>query len=564
MKKTIILALILSCAFVAYSQTESQEAQQEVSRDLTVEREYDPVVANAKKISPTPKKEVVEVEQPEITYTTWSKVEKTEKNSSVQEATDYQAERTYEAKKGMFKAGLGFYWQTLGEFYYPLVQKEDHLLDVSVKHNGAFGNIKLEDATEPRAMDQITDLALNYEVNFKKAKLESAVSYKFSSYDCYGMSTMANDVMKNALGTNSDVDAFFKVYSTDHKSKLHYQFHAGYKYFCTNYNVDAHMIKAGFELAGKLNRGELGAEVDIDIDVLNKNKKAEETHLHTAGILNLTPFYKIHGEDWQLKVGAKLFIDLNEHAKRPFTASADINGHLGLVPDVFYLYAGIGGGYKPNYYYDILRENQYITPELEVNPTYTPFDVNLGLRVKIMDGLLFNVGLDYDLILDQYYFVNKAELDENGALTGKYANTFDVVTEDLTHKVDVKAGLHFDYVKGLDLSLTAAYNYWEVSKNEYAWQKPSWELEFKGTYRFLEKWEVGASYKMLADRKALVAGEVVKMNDIHDLDVWASYKALDWLTVFIKGKNLANQMSDTYYGYRNFGINALAGVTMLF
>ena len=96
------------------------------------------------------------------------------------------------------------------------------------------------------------------------------------------------------------------------------------------------------------------------------------------------------------------------------------------------------------------------------------------------------------------------------------------------------------------------------------WQKPAWELEFSGTYRFLEKWEVGASYKMLADRKALVAGEVVKMNDIHDVDVWASYKALDWLTVFIKGKNLANQKADTYYGYRNFGINGLAGVTMLF
>jgi hypothetical protein len=41
-------------------------------------------------------------------------------------------------------------------------------------------------------------------------------------------------------------------------------------------------------------------------------------------------------------------------------------------------------------------------------------------------------------------------------------------------------------------------------------------------------------------------------------------QALDWLTVFIKGKNLANQKSDTYYGYRNFGINGLAGVTMLF
>ena len=75
MKKITIIALILGSIFTAYS----QETQKEVSRDLTVEREYDPTVVNAKKISPTPQKEVVEVEQPEITYTTWSKVEKTDK-----------------------------------------------------------------------------------------------------------------------------------------------------------------------------------------------------------------------------------------------------------------------------------------------------------------------------------------------------------------------------------------------------------------------------------------------------------------------------------------------------
>ena len=79
MKKLLIIALALGSVFTAYS----QETQEEVSRDLTVEREYDPTVANAKKISPTPQKEVVEVEQPEITYTTWSKVEKTEKTASM-------------------------------------------------------------------------------------------------------------------------------------------------------------------------------------------------------------------------------------------------------------------------------------------------------------------------------------------------------------------------------------------------------------------------------------------------------------------------------------------------
>jgi hypothetical protein len=324
------------------------------------------------------------------------------------------------------------------------------------------------------------------------------------------------------------------------------------------------MIKAGVELAGHVGKGELGAEVDADIDILNMNTKAEESHPHTAGILKFTPFYKLHGEDWEVNVGGNLFVDFNKHAKRTVTGSAEINAHVGIVPDIFYLYGGIGGDYKPNYYYEILRENPYITPDLEVSPTYTPFDVNLGLRIRIMEGLLFNVGFEYDLILDQYYYVNHVALDENGISTGKYTNTFDVVTESTTHHVDVNAGLYFDYVKGLDLGVTAGYNYWGVKENAYAWQKPSWKVEFTGTYKFLEKWEVGVSYKMLADRKALVAGEVVKMNDIHDVDVWASYKALDWLTVFIKGKNLANQKSDTYYGYRNFGINGLAGVTMLF
>ena len=34
--------------------------------------------------------------------------------------------------------------------------------------------------------------------------------------------------------------------------------------------------------------------------------------------------------------------------------------------------------------------------------------------------------------------------------------------------------------------------------------------------------------------------------------------------VFVEGKNLANIQSDTYYGYRSFGINAMAGVTFSF
>lgn len=562
MRKLTIITLFLGLTLSVYSQDATEG---EFSRDLTVEREYDPTVANAKKISPTPQKEVIEVEQPEITYTTWSKVEKTDKSVAVQDAAEYEAERTYDEKKGMFKAGLGFYWQVIGEFYYPILKMDNHLLDVSVKHNSAWGNIELEDGTKPRGMNHITDLGLNYETNFKNSKLETGISYAYNGYDYYGLSNIPNDIMKDTIGSNNDVDFNLKYYSTNHKSDFQYRAHLGYKYFSRNFNISAHMIKFGAELAGKLSTGELGAEVDFDIDVLNMDNKSADSHPHTAGLFKLKPFYKLHGEDWAVNLGANLFVDMNKEAKRPVTGSADIDANFAVVPDLFYMYAGIGGDFKPNYYYDIVRENPYINPDLEVSPTYTPFDVNIGLRVRIMEGLLFNVGMDYSIILDQYYFVNNVVTDKVIISdTLGYTNTFNVVTENTTHKLAVEAGLYFDYVKGLDLGVTAGYNYWGVTDNQYAWQKPSWKVEFTGTYEFLEKWEVGLSYKFLGDRKALVQGDIVKMNDVHDLDVWASYKALDWLTVFLKGKNLANQKSDTYYGYRNFGINGLVGVTMLF
>jgi outer membrane cobalamin receptor len=145
-----------------------------------------------------------------------------------------------------------------------------------------------------------------------------------------------------------------------------------------------------------------------------------------------------------------------------------------------------------------------------------------------------------------------------------YTNTFDVVFEPTTHKISAGAALHFDYVSGLDITAHMQYNLWSVSEQAYAWHKPAWEVGVKGTYHFLEKWEVGASYTFLGGRMALVQNQAVAMNDVHDVNLWASYEALDWLTVFVEGKNLANIQSDTYYGYRSFGINAMAGATFRF
>lgn len=541
-------------------------AADELSRDVTVQRDYNPTIGQVSKPMLTPDKEDYKPEPPQVKYATWSKTEEVTLPTNEQKATDADVTRLYDYKKGTFKAGLGFYWQVLGEFYYPLLQGDKYQLDVDVKHRSNWSKIALEDGTIPRGMSHVTDVALSYAHQFSSNRLSMKADYAYTGYDYYGMSDEPiTPFYKDTVGTNSAFNFEMELMSTNPKKSFQYQMALDYLYFGRNFDISMHEVGFDGDFSGKVGSGHLGAEVEVDVHMFT----LQEHPMHNVGVLKIAPYYGWHGEDWQVELGAQLFAQIAEGENPyPVTGAANIKAHVGIVPELFYLYAGITGDYSSNDYYSIVRENKYITPNLTVLPTYTPFDATIGLKISIMKGLLFDVDARYRILLNQYYFVNHEHQSFNTATgvmqTDYYTNTFDVVYEPTTHQVSVGAGLHFDYVKGLDLSVGARYNLWNVSQCAYAWQKPTWEVSFKGTYNFLEKWQVGASYNFLTGRMALVKGQAVAMTDVHDVNVWASYKALDWLSVFVEGKNLANIQSDVYYGYRSFGINAMAGVTFSF
>ncbi len=559
MKRTVLLlmgALLCGAPLMAAD---------EVSRDVTVELDYNPTIGQVTKQVLTPEKEEFKADTPQVKYATWSKVEEVELPVNKQRAIDADVNRKYDYKKGTFKAGLGFYWQVLGEFYYPLLQGDSYLLDVDVKHHSNWSKIALEDGTTPRGMSNYTDVALTYEHQFDNASLSMQADYAYTGYDYYGMSTEPiTPFYKDTIGTNSAFNFEASLQSTNPKKSFQYNVALDYLYFGRNFDISMHEVGFEGDFSGKAGTGRMGAEVEVDVHLL----AMQEHPMHNVGVLKIAPYYGWHGRDWELELGANLFAHIAEGENPwPVSGSANIKAHAGIVPELFYLYVGITGDYSSNDYYSILRENKYITPTLSVAPTYTPFDANLGLKVRIMKGLLFDVDARYQLILDQYYFVNHTDESVNqitGETEAYYTNTFDVVYEPTTHHLSVGAGLYFDYVKGLDMSVNARYNMWSVTQEAYAWHKPTWEIGFKGTYNFLEKWQVGASYTYLGGRMAKVQGEAKSINDLHDVNVWASYKALDWLSVFVEGKNLANIQSDVFYGYRSFGINAMAGVTFSF
>lgn len=578
---SMYLCMALLCAWAA----------NEVNRDVTVERDYNPVIEQAPKQTLTPEKEDFKPEPLQVKYNEWTQPEQVSLKPNMQKALATDASRSYNYKKGMARLGFGFYLQALGEFYYPLLQGKTYLLDFSALHRSNWSKITLPDGSKPRGMSNFTDIALNYEHQFTDMRLAMKAAYAYTGYDYYGMSTEpVTPFYKDTVGNNSVVEVEAKLFSTNTKRALQYELGLEYLYLGRNFDISMHEFGVEADVSGVVGNGRLGGAVKVDVHATSMPVSAvpassvpepEEHHAHTATILTLTPYYELHGDEWGVKLGANLFAHIAKDEegaseqsaddvkdKWPVTGSANIEAHAAIVPQLFYLYGGIGGNYSSNDYYSILRENKYITPELAVKPTYTPLDVDFGLKVRIMKGLLLDATLNYQLILNQYYYVNHVHESLNQATQllepDYYTNTFDVVYEPTTHKLSAGAALHFDYVKGLDITAHMQYNLWNVSQLAYAWHKPSWEAGIKGTYRFLEKWQVGLSYTFLGGRKAWVQGEAIAMNNLHDVNVWASYQALDWLNVFIEGKNLANIQADTYYGYTSFGINGMAGVTFRF
>lgn len=260
MKRTVLFCLL--CCTVAGSLW----AADEVKRDVTVERDYNPTIGQVRKKTLTPDKEEIKPEPLEVKYTTWSKAEEVQQDPNLQKPIEVATTRFYPYKKGVAKLGLGFYLQALGEFYYPLLQGDTYLLDVDVKHRSNWSKIVLEDGTKPRGMSNFTDVALNYEHQFTDMRLAMKADYAYTGYDYYGMSTEPiTPLYKDTVGNNSAFEFAVKLFSTNTKKSFQYHVGLDYLYFGRNFDVSMHQFGLDADLSGAVGDGRLGGAVHLDV-----------------------------------------------------------------------------------------------------------------------------------------------------------------------------------------------------------------------------------------------------------------------------------------------------------
>ncbi|NDV46320.1 TonB-dependent receptor [Paludibacter sp. 221] len=570
-----------------------------VHRNVTVEREYRPVIQDAGKINSLPYFIEPKVVKMNPNYTTdFSKPLNVDQNIHYLSS----AELTYNKKKnkeGFARLGIGTGFNSLADFAFPLFKKPDMKLDFILSHYGLF-NSKAHSTTQAglafdkkfRTLDfyagisgshewfkyygdffngsnmalDLTDeasLLQSYPPNYMDGGYASSMQYLINDPSLFSVDELLHMPAHNTIWR---MNAYAGIASSPTTDNLRYSVDVGYNLFNARLGMTEQQLDLKAVFDTELFDNRFGVIVGSQNQFYSTKNDELTDVLKNYYVFSLNPYYSIERENWDLRLGVKSSFSF-AHG-RGFSPSPDVYFEWRAVPRFLSVYAGVTGDYQINTLNRMYAENCFLNPDVSVDDTYTPVDFYAGVKLKPVTGLLLDAYIQYKIINNQYFYVNK-ECELTGSLSLPYGsmvytNRFDVVYSNAT-QLRVGGRISYNYHNKFNVQFSAAYNNWNVADFNYAWHKPAFEADFSTNVRITPELNVYGNVYLAGKRYAKIGDVVVAPMDAKvDINLGASYAVREWLSAFLRVNNLINSKYEQWHGYEAQGFNVMGGVSFNF
>lgn len=323
------------------------------------------------------------------------------------------------------------------------------------------------------------------------------------------------------------------------------------------------------------------------------------------GMVTLTPFYRFSRGKFRLRAG--LDIDLAFNAGSP----ADRYGTFHIAPDIaldwrsgaFGLYLNLAGGSQLQTLAAMHQLDYYNMPALtSTRPVYSPLDAELGFNFGPFAGFSAGISAAYrisrDVPLGGWYM---AMLNSGSSplqtLEGIDAESFQGVAYSLDshgislHGVSLGARLAYEYGSILRISASATYQP-QNGRNGFfnGLDRPRWTAGISAEVRPVDRLSIFASYSyrgvrriytryyaadpvvtlpgtgipVVSDRKSDPPLCSMRLPDITDLSVGASFRIRSWVRVFVQASDILNRKVLWLPATPLQGISVTGGFNFLF
>jgi len=610
--------LLLGISLTGFAQDEND--QQNLNREMTLEREYDPIVQDAAKVTTLPPIREIAITKRPITYSDYSVPVLPEKEMNILPPGSLMTGVDHTKRDGFLHFGGGMSLNLMGDLGYHILNTSQDRLGLYFSHRSTNGNVKFENDIEgPRKAKFNDNLGgLDYNHRFNKATLSLGGSFGYSMFNYYGLPT--NNIYYHPTSisppdlpfvrllndtTTNQANQFFNAYggiSSDLPGFLGYHIGMTYTNFNQKYSLSKDLdgmtenhIGVNLGLRSRVNQGKsFGVDAQTNIlsytapsvgyysptiayplavPIVPVDSTAFDTHVNAT----LTPYYRIESDSWKLILGVNLMLVKQNGETVPFISPNITLDVPFLKWNIFY--ANLGGSVESNSMTELSRTNRYINPAFTPDASKTWADLKIGVRSNAITGLWFDIFAGYKYTeSDVFYNPSFYNWIEDGF------NNVSMIFQPTTHRIQIGASLKYNYMQVFDFYLKGVYNYYDLTysetwKNDYIFQlsdnnselkaygKPTFIANAGINVRPVKPLSLNLDYCMMsgiyAYRAAFTDGNV-KMKNIHDLRFRTSWKFNDTFSVYAQFNNLLFQQQSLYYGYPIQPFSAMAGLSVSF
>ncbi|MDR0537298.1 MAG: TonB-dependent receptor [Tannerellaceae bacterium] len=581
--KTIypIKAFSLVLLFYAASLRAQDTKNDNLNRELSLEREYDPSVQDASKVNTLPVIKDPAITKHAIDYAFLSSPADPQREIGKISAGMFKTEREYDKRRGYLNGGIGNHWNINGDLGYQPLHSDKDLLNVYLTHRSSNSSVRYMDGflkdeqVKARTNDNIAGLDFSH--RFTNATLKLNAQYGYSTFNYYGLPTPSHyplpEMPHNDMETNQVNNLFVIGTGVNASDGAATDFYGDLSFtrLSFKYGMDANSDGIGentFDLKLGISsplRGQHRLGIDTRFGYFNYSKTEDIKVFQNFLTGKISPYYLLENEQWKFKIGLNILFHTGDSAK--FFASPDLALELNLGLRTI-LYVNAGGSMKPNSLYGLSRENRYTAPIFATRPSRTMLDAILGLKSGVAPGFWFNLFGGYKYTADDYFFIPEMSFFGFGNLS----RTLPLNSQRYYAGLELK----YAHLKLFEIVMKCVYNHWSVENKHIPEQThtdiiPEWKpygrprLEAGAGFllRPMEKMTFSLDYYLASGRRTIVNWNE-KMKDISELNLLTSYTINKTFMPYIRLSNMLFQRYEVYYGYPLQEATIMLGININF
>jgi len=588
--KRFLIAICLFTTIGLYAKNDTT-----LSRVVTVERDFQPVIKSAGKIQQRPFIIQNEVQFNPVVYSTYSNPLSVDCNIHQLPAAETRF-LPQVAPQGIIDGAIG-HRNTHFRFGYQIYHKKKMSLNLYANHDAYWGRDALSQSK----------LGMQVTRHFSKTDLYFGVEGSNEYFTYYGryfdgdngltvhtiIDRMTLDGVPWILLSDQDkrniwrANAHIGLRSTGN-SPLKYRIQTGYAVFTPIEWVIEHQVRTHFDLLWSNNTHGAGVKAYVqnsmchESDILNQPIKSRHA-------VRVEPFYEYSDKYIRLHVGMNIDLNvgtgelLSTIKNLSFAPSPNIDFEWRMMDDIFHIYAQAKGTYGIGSLEEYLGYNRYLNfvegIDFHQPRAYTPVDAQLGFKIRPAKTLLIDIYGGYAYLLRACNM--HAELNYDNPGVAYYS-----LWQDNYQRWKVGATLHYHYRDILEVNLGGNYYFYQQEpipsmdpdapyfqeariKGTNIFDRPNWDAHLRVDAHIDSKWSIYSENYFAGSRMAYVqtypsGPSAVELKPTISLNIGGQYAINRWLIVYLQLNNYLNRKNDIFYGYQEQGCHFLAGVKWKF